>query len=420
MKNYLLFLFIAGIVTNAAGQTDERLREAGVCARCHVVSVVEWSMSGHPKAGTDCVACHGKSQGHIIDERNNIKPEVLPHGERIAGLCATCHSGGCPDTKSTTNCQTCHHVHALIDARKAPAMRDDRLEILTAASAEAARKISAGDAAAAAGRWPQAAGLYAAALKLSPHDLAARSKWRTAVNHSTTAWPGFEIGAPAERGESGLPKRAKVRGYPIEMVLIPGGDVNIGSKRFAASQPVHTVAVESFYLARTEVTQSLWRSIMDSNPSAHQGAKFPNSDALPVEQISWSDAQKFIGKLNELVPGGGFRLPTEVEWEVAARAAGPKQSPALQLLPVASNKPNSLGVYDMLGSVSEWCSTLASAYPYDPEDGRERPGAGLRIVRGAHFGDTPDLAHPALRHTERPDRRLRWNGLRIARSVPKP
>ncbi len=87
----LELLPLAGLaLAVASAQTDERLKQAGVCARCHVISVVEWSMSGHPKAGTDCVACHLTSKGHVADERNNVKPERLPRGEQIAALCATC------------------------------------------------------------------------------------------------------------------------------------------------------------------------------------------------------------------------------------------------------------------------------------------------------------------------------------------
>jgi len=120
--------------------TDVQLKQAGVCARCHVISVVEWGISGHQKAGTDCVACHGPSLGHVRDERNNIKPDRLPHAAAIAGLCATCHAAGCPKSKRTDACQTCHHVHALLDPNKPPASQDERLEQLIRKSQVAARR----------------------------------------------------------------------------------------------------------------------------------------------------------------------------------------------------------------------------------------------------------------------------------------
>jgi iron(II)-dependent oxidoreductase len=77
-------------------------------------------------------------------------------------------------------------------------------------------------------------------------------------------------------------------------------------------------------------------------------------------------------------------------------------------------------LYDMLGNVCEWCSSLHRPYPFDAADGRESPdGSGLRILRGGGFADPLDLLNPALRHAERPNRRLRWNGLRLARDVPE-
>jgi len=112
-------------------QIDQQLKEAGVCARCHVVSVMEWGMSGHRKAATDCVACHGSSRGHVADERDNVKPDRIPRGAAIAALCATCHKAGCPQARKTGDCQTCHHVHALFDPNKPPSIKDERVEQLT-------------------------------------------------------------------------------------------------------------------------------------------------------------------------------------------------------------------------------------------------------------------------------------------------
>ena len=164
-----------------------------------------------------------------------------------------------------------------------------------------------------------------------------------------------------------------------------------------------------------------------------------DADRMPVNQVSWEDAQSFVRKLNERVAGGGFRLPTEAEWEFAARAGepvirlgpcargvvqpvpgsvyGPDKGSAP--LPVGSKQPNRLGLFDMQGNVWEWCSSLYLPYPYDASDGRESPTApGLRVLRGGAFADTADYLDPAFRHGERPQRRLPWNGLRIARNVP--
>jgi formylglycine-generating enzyme required for sulfatase activity len=144
-----------------------------------------------------------------------------------------------------------------------------------------------------------------------------------------------------------------------------------------------------------------------------------------VEQVSWVDAQAFIRKLNEKVPGGGFRLPTEAEWEFAARTGGAVPGPTVpgqsSPHPVGKGQPDKLGLYDMLGNVWEWCSSLERPYPFGAADGRESATApGLRILRGGGFADPQDLLDPAFRHAERPDRRLHYNGLRLARDVPEP
>jgi formylglycine-generating enzyme required for sulfatase activity len=87
--------------------------------------------------------------------------------------------------------------------------------------------------------------------------------------------------------------------------------------------------------------------------------------------------------------------------------------------PVGTKGANLLGLYDLQGNVWEWCSSLLLPYPYNPADGREDLSAkGLRVLRGGSFADRPDVLNPALRHAVRPDRRLRSNGFRLARSVP--
>ena len=186
---------------------------------------------------------------------------------------------------------------------------------------------------------------------------------------------------------------------------------------------------------------------MGANPSAHQGEKYAGPERMPVEKVSWDECQKLVEKLNELVDGGGFRLPTEAEWEYACWA-GATTAPTASELPelawilessaydkpnaegllnisgygphaVGSHPPNAWGFFDMQGNVAEWCSSLWQPYPYSVGDGREVLTApGQRLLRGGSFADTADTVHPAFRHNERRQRRFRWNGLRIARSVP--
>jgi formylglycine-generating enzyme required for sulfatase activity len=410
--------------------TDVQLKQAGVCARCHVISVVEWGISGHQKAGTDCIACHGPSLGHVRDERNNIKPDRLPHAAAIAGLCATCHPAGCPKSKRTDACQTCHHVHALVDPNKPPSSQDERLEELTRKSQAAARHAGEGQRLVKLERWEQARAEFQAALKEEPGNQVAARLLKVCERRLAPAMAGFEIAGKDWDAGTGLAREARVAELGMRMVLIPGGDADIGSERFAGSKPVHTVHVESFYLGKYEVTRAEWKALMGADPGGQKSVA--GADRLPVDHVSWEDAQAFIGKLNQRVSGGGFRLPTEAEWEYAVRAGGPADAATLERAawfnapaqtsgprPVGSLQPDKLGLFDMQGNVWEWCSSLYMPYPYDSSDGRESlSAAGLRVLRGGGFADTADLLDPAARHAERPQRRLRSNGLRIARSVP--
>ena len=417
-KRWALALLFACAVVPAwpQAQTDEQLKKAGVCARCHVISVVEWGISRRQKVGTDCVACHGASVGHVRDERNNIKPDRIPRGAAAASLCATCHTAGCPHSKKTDSCQTCHHVHALINPTKPPSAKDDRLEKLTAKWQSAARHAAEGERLFKLEQWEQARGEFRAALADEPENRLAAERLKVCERRLRPALPGFEMVGKEFVRETGLPRELRVSGLGIAMLLIPGGDADIGSERFGAAKPVHTVHIAPFYLGKFELTQGEWKAVMGANPSANQGDRFP------VEQISWEDAQAFIAKLNDRVPGGGFRLPTEAEWEFAARAGGAASVdavPTVAPLAVGSRQPDKLGLFDMQGNVWEWCSSLYSPYPYDASDGREAASApGLRVLRGGGFADTADLLDPGNRHGERPARRLRWNGMRIARSVP--
>ena len=371
---------------------DPQFRQTGACGRCHVSSVVEWSISKHARTGTDCVACHGASNGHVSDERNNVKPERIPRGAAVSGLCVTCHASGCPRSKKTTGCPDCHHVHALVDPSKPAIAADPRIDRIAAAWREADSRIAEGERLMKATQWRKAGAEFRAALASRPGDRRAANDLKICERRLNPTLTGFDIvGTDIDAG-TGLPRHVRAAGAGIEMILVPGGERDIGSDRFPVSKPVHTVRVDDFYLGRFEVTRAEWSALM--------GTPLSGDSRQPAGGISWEDAQAFVRKLNEHVPGGGFRLPTEAEWEFAARAAGS-------------------GLENMLGGVWEWCSSLYAPYPYQPADGRENPAApGLRVLRGGGFADTPDLLDPAMRHGERPPQRIRWNGVRIARGVP--
>jgi hypothetical protein len=314
------FLLSTGLSSAwSQSQIDQPLKEAGVCARCHVVSVMEWGMSGHRKVATDCVACHGSSRGHVADERDNVKPDRIPRGVATAALCVTCHTAGCPQTRKAADCQTCHHVHGLIDPNKPPSSKDERVEQLTPKWQASARHVAEGERLLKAEQWEKAQSEFQAALREQPDKRIAAERLKVCERRLKPGMPGFEIVNKDWDTRTGLPVEVRIAGLGIALVLVPGGARDIGSDRLAGSRPVHTVRVEPFYLGKFEVTQAEWKVLMGSNPSAHQGKDFANPDRMPVEQVSWEDAQSFVRKLNERVAGGGFRLPTEAEWEFSAR-----------------------------------------------------------------------------------------------------
>ena len=429
-----IIFFLTGLPSawSQSNNVDEQLKQAGVCARCHVVSVLEWGMSGHGKAGTACVSCHGASLGHVKDERDNVKPDRIPRGAAISGLCITCHTAGCPSSMKTADCQSCHHVHALIDPKKEPQSSDEHLHQLALKWQDSDRHVAEGQRLLKAEQWEKAGSEFQAALDDRPDNPVAAEGLKACQHRLHPGLKGFEMVSKVPDSRTGLPREVRIPELGVAMMLVPGGAMDIGSDRFPNAQPVHTVRVETFYLGKFEVTQGEWKALMGSNPSARPAKAVANADKLPVNQVSWQDAQAFIQKLNARVAGGGFRLPTEAEWEFAARAGtstfdwdlervawfnAPEQASAP--VPVGSKQPNGLGLFDMQGNVWEWCSTLYAPYPYNASDGRESPTApGLRVLRGGGFADTADYLDPGFRHGERPEHRMPWNGLRIARSVP--
>ncbi len=160
-------------------------------------------------------------------------------------------------------------------------------------------------------------------------------------------------------------------GPSFEMIYVEGGDFMMGNDRaiYEWEKPAHPVKVSPFYMGKYQVTQALWQAVMGNNPSNFKG------ENRPVEQVSWLDVQDFIKKLNLVLPEGnrGFRLPTEAEWEFAARGGiysqgydycGSDKLKQVGWYTENSNKEthdvglllaNELGLYDMSGNVFEWC-----------------------------------------------------------------
>ena len=205
-------------------------------------------------------------------------------------------------------------------------------------------------------------------------------------------------------GEKLKLKEELAKDFGIEMVLVKGGCFQMGSNVadefkneilksfFMGEKPVHEVCLNDFYLGKYEVTQGQWKVVMGNNPSKFQDC----GDACPVEQVSWNDAQEFIRKLNQMF-GKNYRLPTEAEWEYAARSGGKKEeysgtndrasvgnyawyedNSGKTTHPVGLKSPNGLGIYDMSGNVDEWVNDwLIYSYYGDSPQGQS-PGAFWR------------------------------------------
>lgn len=240
--------------------------------------------------------------------------------------------------------------------------------------------------------------------------------------------------------------------FDYEMVNVQGGTFqmgdNFGNKEAGNDEkPVHSVTLSSFEIGATEVTQAQWKQIMGKNPSNFKG------DNLPVEQVSWNDIQTFLTKLNAKVPpvggGGGYRLPTEAEWEYAVRERGQnvrfgngkdvlnpneanfdgsesyKTSYSVagkyreKTTPVRTSSPNSLGLYDMAGNVNEWCSDWHASdyYQNSPQNNPQGAKKGPhRVIRGGSWYSNPQNCRAAFRTVNPPSAKFNIIGFRLCRT----
>ena len=198
----------------------------------------------------------------------------------------------------------------------------------------------------------------------------------------------------------------EANGVSFTMMHVEGGTFTMGAtsemtEPYDWEKPTHQVTLSSYYIGETEVTQALWKAVMGSNPSEFKG------DDLPVEYVSWDDCQTFISKLSALT-GKNFRLPTEAEWEFAAR--GGNQSRHTQYSgssriddvawydgnssdkthPVKTKQPNELGVYDITGNVWEWCQDWFDNYSSHAQTNPTGASSGSRrVYRGGSWGNSP-------------------------------
>ncbi len=220
-----------------------------------------------------------------------------------------------------------------------------------------------------------------------------------------------------------------VNGVKFTMVPVEGGTFTMGvtsEQGGYAGDKAHQVTLSDYYIGQTEVTQALWKAVMGSNPSFFKG------DNLPVECVSWNDCQVFIQNLNQLT-GKQFRLPTEAEWEYAARGgrksrgykyAGGNDIDSVawytgnsgnETHTVATKQANELGVYDMSGNVEEWCSDWYGDYQSSSQSDPQGPSSGSnRVSRGGGCFNIARICRVSFRGICAPGGRYCDLGLRLS------
>ena len=232
-----------------------------------------------------------------------------------------------------------------------------------------------------------------------------------------------------------------VKGVTFTMVRVERGTFTMGATSEQGSdinsneKPAHQVTLtQDYYIGQTEVTQALWQAVMGNNPSYFKG------DNRPVDRVSWNDCQTFITKLNQLT-GREFRLPTEAEWEFAARGGNQSQgykyagSDDLDAVAwysdnipsqssgnagygtqtVATKAPNELGLYDISGNVWEWCQDWYSSYSSGAQTDPTGPSSGSdRVLRCGSWSSRAGGCRVSYRVYYDPSLRDYYFGLRLA------
>ena len=255
--------------------------------------------------------------------------------------------------------------------------------------------------------------------------------------------PGFlpdENGRNLDAPQSGKASQNLAAGAVIkdcaecpEMVVIPAGSFVMGSEKNADAQPTHLVNMSSFLLGKTEVTQEQWEAVMGNNPSRNKGR------TLPVEMVSWDDIRQFIAKLSQKT-GQKYRLPSEAEWEYAARAGTTTEwnfgndatklgnyawyggNSGSKTQAVGQKLPNAFGLFDMHGNVWEWTQDCwHDNYAGAPTDGSAwMTGCrgDFRVLRGgwSWYSDSAEF-RSANRGRYIPVDRFEGIGFRLARDL---
>ena len=215
--------------------------------------------------------------------------------------------------------------------------------------------------------------------------------------------------------------------FEPEMVFVEGGNFKMGNAKGERNeQPVHEVTLSSFNIGKFEITQEQWIAVMGSNPSY-----FKNCDNCPVEQVSIKDIEKYIRKINKLTVRN-YRLPTEAEWEYVAKGLGAakestdnksnlddlawyKLNSEKKIHPVGMKQANELGIYDLFGNVSEWCSDGFAQYSFysEPNPRGLTKGVYNIVVRGGSWRDGMNICPESHRDSDYPTHRTNSTGFRL-------
>ena len=229
-----------------------------------------------------------------------------------------------------------------------------------------------------------------------------------------------------------------VQGVALTMQRVEGGSFMMGAtldqtdRDIYTNKPVHLVFLSPYYIATTEVTVQLWRAVMPEreiiNPKGYP--------TVPVSYVSWIDCQEFVRRLDSIT-GLPFRLPTEAEWEYAARGgakskayrfAGGNEADSVGWTyscsgewkhPVGCKRPNELGLYDMTGNVSEWCQDIYGPYTLSTQPNPCGADTGsYRIVRGGSYDECIANSHLSVRRWHLPETATEYIGFRVALTLP--
>ncbi len=245
--------------------------------------------------------------------------------------------------------------------------------------------------------------------------------------------PRLEAPAAAVRKiDEGSPRPGTIWTEPttgMEFVWVPGGCYEMGSNNGESDEkPVHRVYISGMWLGRYEVTQVQWQKIMGNNPSKFKSTFLKKRENYPVENVSWDDCQSYIYRLNNQT-GKSFRLPTEAEWEYAAKGgnqsmrivdiddvAWHRSNSSRTTHPVGRKSANAVRLSDMLGNVCEWCDDRYGEdyYRVSPQDNPRGPSLGVeRVYRGGCYKTFSALVSPTGRNSYDPNTDSSWNGFRL-------